>query len=99
MSGRLLKDIKSMYINSLACGRKKWGEKECFSIDSGLRQLHHVSLAFQCVYGCSNESSKDFWRRGENGYCMVSCMHGFVWWAGGGLEGHGRTFCWCVEGI
>ena len=30
--------IKSMYVNSLASVKVKWGESELFSIDSGLRQ-------------------------------------------------------------
>ena len=53
MSRKLLKCIKSMYVNNLACVRVKGGERECFRIDSG------VPFGFQCTYGCSDE-------RGEN---------------------------------
>ena len=34
----LLNDIKSMYVNSLACVKVKEGESECFRIDCGVRQ-------------------------------------------------------------
>ena len=50
-----------MYVNNLACVKIKWVESECFKIDSGVRHGCIVSsLAFQCIYGCSDE-------RGENG--------------------------------
>ena len=35
---KLLSGIKSRYVNSLACARVKWGESECFRIDSGVKQ-------------------------------------------------------------
>ena len=37
MSGKLLNDIKSMYVNSLACVKIKGGESECFRINSVVR--------------------------------------------------------------
>ena len=48
----------SVFFNSLACERVKWGK--CFRIESGVRRGCYVSLAFQFVYGCTDE-------RGENG--------------------------------
>ena len=38
VDGKLLNDIKSMYVNNLACVRVKGGERECFRINSGVRQ-------------------------------------------------------------
>ena len=64
VSGKLLNQIKSIYVNSLACVREKEGEGECFRIDRGVRQGYIMSfpppLAFQCIYGPSDEG-------GENG--------------------------------
>ena len=37
VGGKLLKGIRSMYINSLACVRVKGGENECFKINSSVR--------------------------------------------------------------
>ena len=51
----LLNGIESMYVNSLVKGC----ESKCFGIGSGERRVYRVSLAFQCIYGCSDE-------RGEN---------------------------------
>ena len=39
VGGKLLNDIKSVYVNSLACVRVKVCEKDCFRIDSGVRQM------------------------------------------------------------
>ena len=36
--GKLLNEIKSLYVNSLACVRVKGGESECFWINSGMRK-------------------------------------------------------------
>ena len=38
MGGKLLNEIKSMYVESSACVRVKRGESERFMIDSGVRQ-------------------------------------------------------------
>ena len=38
VSGKLLKGIKSAYVNSLACVRLKGVERECFRIDRCVRQ-------------------------------------------------------------
>ena len=50
VGGKLLGGIKSMYVDSLAYIRVKGGESEWFRIDSGVRRLHHVPVAFQCIY-------------------------------------------------
>ena len=39
MGGKLLNDIKSINVNSLACVRVEGGESECFRINSGVRQV------------------------------------------------------------
>ena len=38
VDGKLLNDIKDMYVNSLPCVRVKGGGSECFRIDSGMRK-------------------------------------------------------------
>ena len=38
VGGKLLNEIKSIYVDSLACVRKKGGESECLRSDSGVRQ-------------------------------------------------------------
>ena len=38
VGGKLLSEIKSMYVNSLACVSIKRGESECFKIYSGVKQ-------------------------------------------------------------
>ena len=70
VGGKLLSGIKIMYFDSLVCVRVKRGESERLRIDSGVRQrLFHVPLAFQCIYGCSNEG-----RERESGDYLASCM-------------------------
>ena len=44
MGGKLLNDIKSINVNSLACVRVEGGESECFRINSGVRQVCSVPL-------------------------------------------------------
>ena len=39
VGGKLLKGVRSIYVNSLACVRVKGCESECFRIDSGVRQM------------------------------------------------------------
>ena len=66
VSGKFLSNIISMYVDSLTYVRVKGGESECFRIRSGARQSYHVPMAFQYVYGCSNErNGKRKWRGGE----------------------------------
>ena len=43
MGGKLLNDIKSIYVNSLACVRIKGCESECFRINSSVK---HVCIMF-----------------------------------------------------
>ena len=38
VGGKLLNDIKNMYINNLACVCVRRGGSECFRIDGGVRQ-------------------------------------------------------------
>ena len=38
VGGKFLSGTKSMNVNSIACIRIKWGESECFRIESGVRQ-------------------------------------------------------------
>ena len=44
VGGKLLSEIRSMNVNSLACVRVKVGESECFRIESGVRQDCVMSL-------------------------------------------------------
>ena len=69
MVGKLLNGIKSIYVNSLVCVRVKGGWSECFRIDSGVKRVLHVLLAFQCIYGCSDEGRE----RGVSGDCLYPC--------------------------
>ena len=51
MYGKLLNGFKSIYVNSLACVRVKRDKRECFRIDSHVRQACIVPLTFQCENG------------------------------------------------
>ena len=42
--------INSIYVNNLDCVRVKWGESECFKIDSGVRQSCIMSPWLLNVY-------------------------------------------------
>ena len=46
VGGKLSVGIKSMYVDSLACVRVKWGVNERFRIDSGMRQSVIISPWF-----------------------------------------------------
>ena len=48
MGGKLLNDVKSMYVNSLA--HVKGGENECFRINSGVRRGCTMSPWLFSVY-------------------------------------------------
>ena len=37
VGGKLMNDIKTIYVNSLTCAKVKGCESECFRIDSGVR--------------------------------------------------------------
>ena len=50
---KLLKVIRSIYVNSLACVRVKESESQFFIIDND------VPLTSQCVHECGNESSEN----------------------------------------
>ena len=50
LSGKQLKGIKSMYVNSLACVRVKGGENKCFRIDSGVKQREVLFLLGFSMY-------------------------------------------------
>ena len=43
VSGKLLNGIKSMYVDRLSSVKVKNGERECFSVDSGVRQSCVIS--------------------------------------------------------
>ena len=43
--GKLLREL-NVCVNSLACVKVKEGDNECFRIDSGVRSLYLVLLAF-----------------------------------------------------
>ena len=63
---KILNGTRSMYANSLACARLKRGETVCFRIDSCCEtRLYHIPLAFQYMYGLSEERSEN--KDGEDG--------------------------------
>ena len=79
----LLNGIKSEYVNSLACVRVKGCETDCFSIDSGVRQVCIVSCWLFNVYMEAvmeevkmekGRRERDFKRREESRDCLPSCM-------------------------
>ena len=42
-------------------------------IDSGVRRVYHIPLAFKCIYGCiENEVKIGVGRRREVGECLLS---------------------------
>ena len=47
---KLLSGIKSMYVDSIACGRVKVSDNECFKIDSGVRQRCIMSPLLYTVH-------------------------------------------------
>ena len=80
--GKLLR-IKSLYVNSVACGRIKGGERECFKSNSGVSEgcivspcLFHVDMD-----GVMREVKKGIEKMGvrfleevRSGDCLASCM-------------------------
>ena len=50
VGGKQLNDIRSMYVNSLACVRVKGCESECFRISSGVRHVCIMSPWLLNVY-------------------------------------------------
>ena len=84
VGGKLVNGIKSMFVNSIACVKLKEGESECFKIDECEAKMHHVPLAFQCVYGGSDERGEDGdeinggGERVEITWLLV-CRLGFMW--------------------
>ena len=67
-------------VNSLVCLRVKWGERECFMIDSGMRQCCIMSLWLFNLYmdTVMKEVKMRMGRKGENGDYLVSCMQ-MIW--------------------
>ena len=66
LGGELFNGIKSVYVNSLACVRVKGCERECFRINSGVRQVHIMSPWLFNVYmdAVMNELKMGMGRRG-----------------------------------
>ena len=56
IEGKFLSGTMSMYVNGLACVRGEGDVKECFKIESGVKQ--GCALSLQRVYGCSDERSE-----------------------------------------
>ena len=75
----ILKEIgkKAQEKKCSVCGfyrpRVKESESECFRIDRGETGMHHVPLAFQCIYGSRDE-------RGELGDGEEGSEISGVWW-------------------
>ena len=93
---KLLTSIKSIYVNCLACVRIKGGESECFGIDSGVKQVYHVHLAFQYMY-------LDAVMKGvkmgivEIVLPLVCRWCGFLWQVERRRKGNVGTFCLGVQ--
>ena len=76
VGGKLLNGIKSMYVNSLACGRIKGGENDCFRVDSGMRE---VCIMSPWLFNVDDDAAIKqlkigMGRREESGDCLSSCM-------------------------
>ena len=71
-----MNDIKSIYVNSLACVRVKGGKSDCFRIDSGVRQGSIMSFWLFNVYmdAVMKEGKLRIGRSGESRDCLASCM-------------------------
>ena len=79
VSGKLLNVIKTMYIISLLCVRRKGDESESSRIDSGVRQGSIVSPCLFNVYngGVTKKVEIGMGRMGVrflDGGCLASCM-------------------------
>ena len=76
VGGKLMNDIKSMYVNSLACVRVKGGESECFRFNSRVKQGCIMSPSVFNVYmdAVMKEVKIGMCRRRESGDCLASCM-------------------------
>ena len=72
MGGKLLNDVKSMYVNSLA--HVKGGENECFRVNSGVRRGCTMSPWLFSVYMDAVMKEVKMERREESGDCLTSCM-------------------------
>ena len=74
--GKLLKRIKGMYVDGLACVRINGIVSERFRIDNGVRQGCIISswLFNVCMDAVMKEVKMGKGRRGENGHCLASCM-------------------------
>ena len=56
---KLLNDIKSIYVNSLACIKVKGCERECFRTDSGVTQVCIMSPWLFNVYSYIDTGMKE----------------------------------------
>ena len=55
---KVLGRFRNMYVDSLACVEVKVNESHRFRVDSGMKQGCHIPLAFQCIYGCSDDGNR-----------------------------------------
>ena len=65
MGGKLLNDIKSMYVNNLACFRVKVSESACFKINRRMREGCMMSPWLFNVYMDEVNEVKMGWGGGE----------------------------------
>ena len=72
VSGKLLSGIKSRYVNNIAWLRVNEGERECFRIDSGARQVWIMSPWLFNLYidVVMKEVKIRMRKRGESGDCL-----------------------------
>ena len=86
VGGKLLSEIKSMYVNSIACVRVKGGENKCCRIESDVKQGYACPFGLQLIYECSESRN---WEDGskvsgggkrmEIAWSFVCRWLGFVW--------------------
>ena len=76
MGVKPLNDSIGIYVKNLACVRVKGGERDCFVVDSGVKQ---GCIAFTWLFNmyldaAMKEVKMEMGRMGENGNCSTSYM-------------------------
>ena len=79
MGNKVLKGVKSMYVNRLACVKVNRGESECFKINSGVRKKCIMSLWHLNVYVAAMMKKVKIGMKGkiENADYLKWMMEGF----------------------
>ena len=92
VDGKLLNEIKSMYVNSLACIKVKGNKSNCFRIENVVGQSCIMSSCLFNVYvGAVMKEVK--MGMGRITWPLVLRRLGFVWAVKGRPEKDGGAFC------